>query len=115
MMAFPTGRSFSSCPPRLPQFAASLCSYSKSAVFDSQPKSTVGTPAYIAPEVLSRKQVRHASAAPCSAGCSPPGSTPGASCMPPRWWLPLLARRRRLLPLSLCSMTARLQMCGRAG
>ncbi len=25
--------------------------YSKSAVFDSQPKSTVGTPAYIAPEV----------------------------------------------------------------
>ena len=24
--------------------------YSKSAVFDSQPKSTVGTPAYIAPE-----------------------------------------------------------------
>lgn len=30
--------------------------YSKSAIFDSQPKSTVGTPAYIAPEVLSRKQ-----------------------------------------------------------
>lgn len=30
--------------------------YSKSALFDSQPKSTVGTPAYIAPEVLSRKQ-----------------------------------------------------------
>lgn len=29
--------------------------YSKSAIFDSQPKSTVGTPAYIAPEVLSRK------------------------------------------------------------
>ncbi len=29
----------------------------QSAVFDSQPKSTVGTPAYIAPEVLSRKQV----------------------------------------------------------
>lgn len=28
----------------------------QSAVFDSQPKSTVGTPAYIAPEVLSRKQ-----------------------------------------------------------
>ena len=27
--------------------------YSKSAVFDSQPKSTVGTPAYIAPEVRS--------------------------------------------------------------
>ena len=27
--------------------------YSKSAVFDSQPKSTVGTPAYIAPEVCS--------------------------------------------------------------
>lgn len=36
------------------------CRYSKSAVFDSQPKSTVGTPAYIAPEVLSRKQVRSA-------------------------------------------------------
>ncbi|XP_052878119.1 serine/threonine-protein kinase SAPK2-like isoform X1 [Gossypium arboreum] len=30
--------------------------YSKSSVFHSQPKSTVGTPAYIAPEVLSRKQ-----------------------------------------------------------
>lgn len=30
--------------------------YSKSAILDSQPKSTVGTPAYIAPEVLSRKQ-----------------------------------------------------------
>ncbi|KAK9868215.1 hypothetical protein WJX84_001094 [Apatococcus fuscideae] len=30
--------------------------YSKSNVLDSQPKSTVGTPAYIAPEVLSRKQ-----------------------------------------------------------
>ncbi|KHG08305.1 Serine/threonine-protein kinase SAPK2 [Gossypium arboreum] len=28
----------------------------KSSVFHSQPKSTVGTPAYIAPEVLSRKQ-----------------------------------------------------------
>jgi serine/threonine protein kinase len=27
----------------------------QSAHFDSQPKSTVGTPAYIAPEVLSRK------------------------------------------------------------
>lgn len=32
--------------------------YSKSAVFDSQPKSTVGTPAYIAPE-----------ASPASAAC----------------------------------------------
>ncbi|KAH9614730.1 hypothetical protein KSS87_019025, partial [Heliosperma pusillum] len=30
--------------------------YSKSAEFHSQPKSTVGTPAYIAPEVLSRKE-----------------------------------------------------------
>ncbi|KAJ9146460.1 hypothetical protein P3X46_028725 [Hevea brasiliensis] len=30
--------------------------YSKSAVFHSQPKSTVGTPAYIAPEVLSKKE-----------------------------------------------------------
>ncbi|GMH34694.1 hypothetical protein BSKO_02555 [Bryopsis sp. KO-2023] len=30
--------------------------YSKSSVFDSQPKSTVGTPAYIAPEVLQRKK-----------------------------------------------------------
>ncbi|KAA8538114.1 hypothetical protein F0562_027722 [Nyssa sinensis] len=30
--------------------------YSKSSVFHSQPKSAVGTPAYIAPEVLSRKQ-----------------------------------------------------------
>ncbi|KAK3025934.1 hypothetical protein RJ639_040850 [Escallonia herrerae] len=30
--------------------------YSKSAVLHSQPKSTVGTPAYIAPEILSTKQ-----------------------------------------------------------
>ncbi|KAJ6919828.1 hypothetical protein NC651_013698 [Populus alba x Populus x berolinensis] len=30
--------------------------YSKSAVLHSQPKSTVGTPAYIAPEVLSKKE-----------------------------------------------------------
>eukprot|EP00899_Mesostigma_viride_P013410 jgi/Mesvir1/2206/Mv09851-RA.1 len=30
--------------------------YSKSSLLHSQPKSTVGTPAYIAPEVLSRKQ-----------------------------------------------------------
>ncbi|KAJ6405142.1 hypothetical protein OIU84_013171 [Salix udensis] len=30
--------------------------YSKSAVLDSQPKSTVGTPAYIAPEVLLKKE-----------------------------------------------------------
>lgn len=30
--------------------------YSKSTVFDSVPKSTVGTPAYIAPEVLKRMQ-----------------------------------------------------------
>ncbi|CAN6466855.1 unnamed protein product [Victoria cruziana] len=30
--------------------------YSKSAVLHSQPKSTVGTPAYIAPEVLARRQ-----------------------------------------------------------
>lgn len=30
--------------------------YSKSMLMDSQPKSTVGTPAYIAPEVLSKKK-----------------------------------------------------------
>ncbi|XP_049386827.1 serine/threonine-protein kinase SAPK1 [Solanum stenotomum] len=30
--------------------------YSKSSVFHSQPKSTVGTPAYVAPEVLTRKE-----------------------------------------------------------
>ncbi|KAH1134949.1 hypothetical protein GLYMA_05G176100v4 [Glycine max] len=30
--------------------------YSKSSVLHSQPKSTVGTPAYIAPEVLSRRE-----------------------------------------------------------
>ncbi|OAY57581.1 serine/threonine-protein kinase SAPK2 isoform X1 [Manihot esculenta] len=30
--------------------------YSKSSVFHSQPKSTVGTPAYIAPEILSKKE-----------------------------------------------------------
>ncbi|KAL5753391.1 hypothetical protein ACOSP7_023570 [Xanthoceras sorbifolium] len=43
----------SSTAPRL-----KICDfgYSKSAVLHSQPKSTVGTPAYIAPEVLSRKE-----------------------------------------------------------
>lgn len=30
--------------------------YSKSSIFHSQPKSTVGTPAYVAPEVLIRKE-----------------------------------------------------------
>ncbi|KAF3632922.1 Serine/threonine-protein kinase SAPK2 [Capsicum annuum] len=30
--------------------------YSKSSVFHSQPKSTVGTPAYVAPEILTRKE-----------------------------------------------------------
>lgn len=42
-----------SSPPRL-----KICDfgYSKSSVLHSQPKSTVGTPAYIAPEVLSRKE-----------------------------------------------------------
>jgi serine/threonine-protein kinase SRK2 len=30
--------------------------YSKSSVLHSKPKSTVGTPAYIAPEVFSRKE-----------------------------------------------------------
>lgn len=42
-----------STPPRL-----KICDfgYSKSSVFHSQPKSTVGTPAYIAPEVFSRKK-----------------------------------------------------------
>ncbi|KAK3211257.1 hypothetical protein Dsin_015963 [Dipteronia sinensis] len=43
----------SSTAPRL-----KICDfgYSKSSVLHSQPKSTVGTPAYIAPEVLSRKE-----------------------------------------------------------
>ncbi|KAL9254508.1 Serine/threonine-protein kinase SAPK2-like protein [Drosera capensis] len=42
-----------SCAPRL-----KICDfgYSKSTVWHSQPKSAVGTPAYIAPEVLSRKE-----------------------------------------------------------
>ncbi|OIT07382.1 PREDICTED: serine/threonine-protein kinase SAPK1-like isoform X1 [Nicotiana attenuata] len=30
--------------------------YSKSSLFHSQPKSTVGTPAYVAPEILSKKE-----------------------------------------------------------
>ncbi|KAL6220116.1 hypothetical protein ACLB2K_007873 [Fragaria x ananassa] len=43
----------SSSTPRL-----KICDfgYSKSSVLHSQPKSTVGTPAYIAPEVLSKKE-----------------------------------------------------------
>eukprot|EP00957_Ditylum_brightwellii_P007703 582135-Ditylum_brightwellii.AAC.1 len=30
--------------------------YSKNGLLDSQPKTTVGTPAYIAPEVLQKKK-----------------------------------------------------------
>lgn len=41
---------------RLVSLLTQLPSDLQSALFDSQPKSTVGTPAYIAPEVLSRKQ-----------------------------------------------------------
>lgn len=33
-----------------------LCLFSQSSVLHSQPKSTVGTPAYIAPEVLLKKE-----------------------------------------------------------
>ena len=47
---------FGACPLLLPSRCCVLCGPLQSAVFDSQPKSTVGTPAYIAPEVLSRKQ-----------------------------------------------------------
>lgn len=39
-----------------PQLKICDFGYSKSSVLHSQPKSTVGTPAYIAPEVLSRKE-----------------------------------------------------------
>uniref|UniRef100_A0A9I9D7A4 non-specific serine/threonine protein kinase n=1 Tax=Cucumis melo TaxID=3656 RepID=A0A9I9D7A4_CUCME len=39
-----------------PQLKICDFGYSKSALLHSQPKSTVGTPAYIAPEVLSRKE-----------------------------------------------------------
>ncbi|XP_022933618.1 serine/threonine-protein kinase SAPK3-like [Cucurbita moschata] len=39
-----------------PQLKICDFGYSKSALLHSQPKSTVGTPAYIAPEVLARKE-----------------------------------------------------------
>ncbi|XP_061336579.1 serine/threonine-protein kinase SAPK2-like isoform X1 [Gastrolobium bilobum] len=39
-----------------PQLKICDFGYSKSSVLHSQPKSTVGTPAYIAPEVLSRRE-----------------------------------------------------------
>ncbi|KAK3023220.1 hypothetical protein RJ639_043332 [Escallonia herrerae] len=41
---------------RTPRLKICDFGYSKSALLHSQPKSTVGTPAYIAPEVLSRKE-----------------------------------------------------------
>lgn len=41
---------------RLPRLKICDFGYSKSGLLHSQPKSTVGTPAYIAPEVLSRKE-----------------------------------------------------------
>ncbi|XP_010555374.1 PREDICTED: serine/threonine-protein kinase SRK2F [Tarenaya hassleriana] len=42
--------------PSSPQLKICDFGYSKSSVLHSQPKSTVGTPAYVAPEVLSRKE-----------------------------------------------------------
>ncbi|KAK2967732.1 hypothetical protein RJ640_012958 [Escallonia rubra] len=41
---------------RTPRLKICDFGYSKSSLLHSQPKSTVGTPAYIAPEVLSRKE-----------------------------------------------------------
>ncbi|KAI7743430.1 hypothetical protein M8C21_011281 [Ambrosia artemisiifolia] len=41
---------------RIPRVKICDFGYSKSGLLHSQPKSTVGTPAYIAPEVLSRKE-----------------------------------------------------------
>ena len=43
-----------------PQPKVKICDfgYSKSALAHSAPKSTVGTPAYIAPEVLQRKEYK---------------------------------------------------------
>eukprot|EP00252_Welwitschia_mirabilis_P024842 TRINITY_DN752_c0_g1_i3.p1 TRINITY_DN752_c0_g1~~TRINITY_DN752_c0_g1_i3.p1 ORF type:complete len:256 (-),score=38.94 TRINITY_DN752_c0_g1_i3:554-1321(-) len=41
---------------RVPRLKICDFGYSKSSVLHSKPKSTVGTPAYIAPEVLSRKE-----------------------------------------------------------
>ncbi|KVH88620.1 Protein kinase, ATP binding site-containing protein [Cynara cardunculus var. scolymus] len=41
---------------RTPRLKICDFGYSKSGLLHSQPKSTVGTPAYIAPEVLSRKE-----------------------------------------------------------
>ncbi|XP_058728493.1 serine/threonine-protein kinase SAPK1-like [Vicia villosa] len=40
----------------IPQLKICDFGFSKSAILHSQPKSTVGTPAYIAPEILSRKE-----------------------------------------------------------
>ena len=96
------------------------CAVLQSAVFDSQPKSTVGTPAYIAPEVLSRKQVcgeswgRNCDA---NAGAYLPMLPPRRYHLPPSvlsatlYWHLII----RLYCLRPCSTTARLRMCGAAG
>jgi serine/threonine protein kinase len=46
---------YDSCLLSTPPALQTLCVRTQSAL-DSQPKSTVGTPAYIAPEVLQRKE-----------------------------------------------------------
>ncbi|XP_057738775.1 serine/threonine-protein kinase SAPK2-like isoform X1 [Arachis stenosperma] len=51
-----------------PQLKICDFGYSKSSVLHSQPKSTVGTPAYIAPEVLSRREYDGKVADVCSCG-----------------------------------------------
>ncbi|KAG0502835.1 hypothetical protein HPP92_002907 [Vanilla planifolia] len=52
-----------------PQLKICDFGYSKSALLHSQPKSTVGTPAYIAPEVLSRNEYDGKVADVWSCGC----------------------------------------------